>query len=177
MSKKYCGLGPVPKGAERADAEYCLKTNQVRFYGIKKVDPSLVYTIKEKAKEESEYKLQLSKYHAMKKRMEKILTSRDIFKERVKKAKREGVRDLRSEEMVESHQKEGEKLLKKFQKQERLVNQMKVMIDERKKMEKEMAAKMAKKNKKISEKKKELSKLDKENEKDLDRLEKKKNLK
>jgi hypothetical protein len=40
--KKYCGVKPVPKGYELADPEYCIKTNQVRYYGLVQIDPKLL---------------------------------------------------------------------------------------------------------------------------------------
>ncbi len=39
---KYCGIGKVPKDAERGSDEYCLEHNQVRYWGLKKIDPSIV---------------------------------------------------------------------------------------------------------------------------------------
>lgn len=39
---KYCGMGDVPKGKKRGTAEYCLNKNQVRYYGIKKIDKDLL---------------------------------------------------------------------------------------------------------------------------------------
>lgn len=38
----YCGKGPVPKGKTRGSAEYCLRNNQVRYYGVKKIDAKML---------------------------------------------------------------------------------------------------------------------------------------
>lgn len=39
----YCGMKKVPpKGARFGTAEECLKKNQVKLYGIKKINPKLV---------------------------------------------------------------------------------------------------------------------------------------
>lgn len=40
--KMYCGIGPVPKGKIRASPEYCVKKNQIRYYGIKAIDKTLL---------------------------------------------------------------------------------------------------------------------------------------
>lgn len=39
MSKSYCGCGPVPKGRKRGTKEECVESNQVRYYGLVKVEP------------------------------------------------------------------------------------------------------------------------------------------
>ena len=47
MSKNmYCGIGPVPKGKVRATPEYCVQTNQVRYYGLELIDKDLLKTAK-----------------------------------------------------------------------------------------------------------------------------------
>ena len=38
----YCGIGPVPKGKVRGTPEYCIQTNQIRYYGLVAIDPSLL---------------------------------------------------------------------------------------------------------------------------------------
>ena len=53
-SKPYCGIKKVPKGKHRGTMNECL--NQVRYYGLNKVDKSLLDAIKtteSKAKYES----------------------------------------------------------------------------------------------------------------------------
>lgn len=45
--KMYCGIGPVPRGMVRATPEYCLQTNQIRYYGIKAIDKDLLKNFKE----------------------------------------------------------------------------------------------------------------------------------
>lgn len=39
---KYCGIGKIPKGKELASPEYCIKNNQVRYYGLVAIDPKLL---------------------------------------------------------------------------------------------------------------------------------------
>ncbi|AVL94971.1 hypothetical protein ma585 [Moumouvirus australiensis] len=38
----YCGIGKIPKNKIRGTPEYCLEANQVRYYGLKKIDPDLL---------------------------------------------------------------------------------------------------------------------------------------
>lgn len=38
----YCGAGDLPRGKIRGTPEYCVQTNQVRYYGIKKINPELL---------------------------------------------------------------------------------------------------------------------------------------
>ena len=41
-NKPYCGINKVPTGRRRGDAKECLKQNQIRYYGIDKIDKSLL---------------------------------------------------------------------------------------------------------------------------------------
>lgn len=42
MSKKYCSIGKIPKGKVRGSMTDCVKARQVRYYGLKKIDPTLI---------------------------------------------------------------------------------------------------------------------------------------
>ena len=57
----YCGMGPVPKGKVRAPPEYCLKNNQVRYYGIVAIDPELLQTVNKKGTNLIKEQLKLKK--------------------------------------------------------------------------------------------------------------------
>jgi len=47
----YCGpKTPVPSGKERGTAGYCASKNQVRFYGVKKIDKDILKTHEKKPK-------------------------------------------------------------------------------------------------------------------------------
>ena len=57
----YCGMGPVSKGKVRAPPEYCLKNNQVRYYGIVAIDPELLKSVKSKTSSLVKEQLRLKK--------------------------------------------------------------------------------------------------------------------
>lgn len=57
----YCGIGPVPKGKIRGTPEYCIQTNQVRYYGLKKIDKNLLKTSKGSTTDLTKEKLKLRK--------------------------------------------------------------------------------------------------------------------
>lgn len=40
--KIHCGIGPIPKNHRLGTMQECLEKNQVRYYGIKKIDPKLL---------------------------------------------------------------------------------------------------------------------------------------
>lgn len=42
----YCGIDKVPKGSRRGTMKECAEKGQIRYYGIKKVDPKIVETAK-----------------------------------------------------------------------------------------------------------------------------------
>ena len=59
--KMYCGAGPVPKGKVRGTPEYCVQTNQVRYYGIIAINPNLLKTAKGKTTDLVNEQLKLKK--------------------------------------------------------------------------------------------------------------------
>lgn len=54
MSRAFCGIGPIPRGARAGTMKECADTGTVGQYGMKKIDPKLVdyaiakYLIKKK---------------------------------------------------------------------------------------------------------------------------------
>lgn len=40
--KVYCGMDPLKEGQKRGTLEECTKMKQVRYYGVKKIDPDKV---------------------------------------------------------------------------------------------------------------------------------------
>lgn len=51
MSKKvYCSVGPVPKGQKLGSMKECADKKQIRYYGIKKIDPRLLEAAKKGSK-------------------------------------------------------------------------------------------------------------------------------
>ena len=42
----YCGIGSIPKGKIRGTPEFCVQSNQVRYYGLEKINKSLLKTAK-----------------------------------------------------------------------------------------------------------------------------------
>jgi len=130
--KTYCGVGTVPVGSERGTAEQCMKSNQIRYYGIKKVKLDSLKKVKEVAKKESIYKQEMIKYRAMEKRINNILDSRDIFHSRVLKAKKEGTENKKAQESVKNLQKEADALYKRMLKQEKKLSELKNEIEQSK---------------------------------------------
>jgi hypothetical protein len=54
MSKIYCGINKTPKGHKLGSMKECAEKGQIRYYGLKKVDPKLLALSKEtKKKKES----------------------------------------------------------------------------------------------------------------------------
>lgn len=44
----YCGIGNIPKGKTRGTPEYCVRANQVRYYGLEKIDKKILKEAKGK---------------------------------------------------------------------------------------------------------------------------------
>lgn len=60
-TKMYCGRGPVPRGKVRGTAEYCLRNNQVRYYGLVAIDKKLLDMYQGKATSLIKEQLKLKK--------------------------------------------------------------------------------------------------------------------
>lgn len=54
MSEIYCGIYDVPHGKRRGTMNECLACGQVRYYGLKKLNKSLIPSRDEKKKTEDE---------------------------------------------------------------------------------------------------------------------------
>lgn len=58
---RYCGAKAVPKGKIRGSPEYCAKTNQIRYYGLVKIDEKLLTDTKGKGPDITKKRLALRK--------------------------------------------------------------------------------------------------------------------
>ena len=45
MSELFYGVGPVPKGKRRANMKEAVMANQIRYFGLNKIDPILVASV------------------------------------------------------------------------------------------------------------------------------------
>ncbi|XWV24718.1 hypothetical protein QJ856_gp1065 [Tupanvirus deep ocean] len=57
----YCGIGPIPKGKVRGTPEYCVQTNQIRYYGLEPIDEDLLKQAKGKTSNLQKEQLKLKK--------------------------------------------------------------------------------------------------------------------
>ncbi len=57
----YCGIGQVPKGRIRGTPEYCIQTNQVRYYGLEAIDEDLLKQAKGNVSDLTKEKLKIKK--------------------------------------------------------------------------------------------------------------------
>jgi hypothetical protein len=46
----FCGIGNIPKKARRGTMQECAEKGQIRYYGVKKIDPRLLEAAKEEKK-------------------------------------------------------------------------------------------------------------------------------
>ena len=102
--EKYCGINKVPANMERGDAEYCLKHNQVRYWGLKKVDSSILEelkNIKDLEKLEKELKSAFILLRALNKKAEKIIKDLDTYESEKYLKKRLEIFDTEQEKKVE----------------------------------------------------------------------------
>ncbi|AZL89195.1 low complexity protein [Megavirus baoshan] len=121
----YCGIGKIPKGKIRGTPEYCIEVNQVRYYGLKKIDSNLLSMSKSRKTDLIKQQLKLKRIEddakilikevknikliinddlaresskkKAKKRMDELLVKRDNLVKRLKK-QREFVKQIEKEE-------------------------------------------------------------------------------
>jgi hypothetical protein len=90
----YCGIGRIPSTKRRGSMKECAQKNQVRYYGIKKIDTTML-----KAYDSKKFKKGSSK--------EKTMENLALYRARVKKLK-----GMISIEKDKTKKKEQEKALK-----------------------------------------------------------------
>lgn len=87
----YCGKGPVPKGKKRGSAEYCLMNNQVRYYGVEKIDKKLLKDYEGPNKVGS-YQTELSKYNTIAYKHNKVNKDIQAYTKDLERKKKELVK-------------------------------------------------------------------------------------
>lgn len=86
MSDIYCSIGKIPTGKKLGSMKECADLGQIRYYGLKKVDPKLLENIRlSKTKKESKKNLRL-KLIGLRGRVKKIKSQIEFEKDKNKKA-------------------------------------------------------------------------------------------
>lgn len=120
-SKYYCGIKAVPKGQQRGSTEYCIQTNQVRYYGLEKIDPKLIEQFKGSTVDLQKEKIKLSKIENDAKllikesKVLKLILSNEKSSEAAKKKATK-----KMEKLIEKK----DKLVKKLKTQEKVVKEL-----------------------------------------------------
>ena len=79
MFKSFCGIGKIPKGHKRGNMKECVMAGQVRYYGIKKVDPRILASKQKLQKEDTRESL-LIKIAGLRGRINKLKRGKDAIK-------------------------------------------------------------------------------------------------
>ncbi len=125
----YCGVGNVPKGKKRGTVKECIRANQVRYYGLEKIDMDKINKVKKKKPKTGSYideSLKLINFN----------TKARVLTEKIRTAKA----IISSDGTTKSQKNEAEKNLKAyFNARPKLVkkikNQQKIVTDLKKKEE------------------------------------------
>lgn len=153
----YCGIGKIPKGKKRGTAEECIKANQIRYYGLEKIDMDTVNKAKKKKPKTGTYIQESIKLINLRTKarvlVEKIKTAKVIIEsEGTSKAqKNEAKRNL------DSYYERRPKLIKKIKDQQKVVESMKPKEDKpikKKPVKKSVNKVTSKSGSKVSKKKK-----------------------
>jgi len=73
MVEPYCGTGKIPKGKRRGSVKECLDRGEVRYYGIKQIDPRLLEAHKEKKYDMEKTDDLLVRYASMKGKLKNMI--------------------------------------------------------------------------------------------------------
>jgi hypothetical protein len=126
----YCGIGPVPKGRTRGTPEYCVQTNQVRYYGLVAIDEDLLRQAKGNITDLTKEKLKIKKLEDDAKLLIKdvknikiIIESDDSTPSQRKNAQK------KMDDLLEKR----DKLIKKLKEQSLLVKELEKDIERREK--------------------------------------------
>lgn len=98
FNKIYCGIEDTPQNKQRGTAKECLKKNQVRYWGVRKIDEHTLKKIKEykeSIKQESKAGLKMVTLTAEIKNLKMKLTDdtlSDKRKERIKESIRNKIK-------------------------------------------------------------------------------------
>jgi len=113
MSKPYCGIGDPPKGSRRGTAKECVDNKQVRYYGIKKINPKLL-----EKKEKTVSRTVLMKKHV------KLTAKIKKFIEKIKKEDNQKKKDKMKTDAKKAHSEllEIDKQIKKLDKKKKKKN-------------------------------------------------------
>jgi len=101
MSKPYCGIGSVPKDSKRGSMKDCAMSGQIRYYGLKKIDPRLVEHTKDAKKGDSSQKSMIQKRAQLKGKIN-VLTKK--YKDEKDPKKKKKINDEYKKVVVELKQ-------------------------------------------------------------------------
>ena len=86
MSKIFCGAGQVPKGKHRGTMRECAQRNQIRYWGVKKIDPRILEDSIKLNKYGGRDKVQ-AKLVGLRAKLKKIKSNHDVEKKESRKKK------------------------------------------------------------------------------------------
>lgn len=127
----YCGIGKIPKGKKRGTAKECIKANQVRYYGLEKVDMDKINKTKTGTK-----KPKTGTYIQESIKLINLTTKARVLVEKIKTAKviieSEGTSKAQKNEAkrnLDSYYARRPKLIKKIKDQQKVVDSLKPKED------------------------------------------------
>ena len=144
---KYCGSGPLPKGKKRGTDDDCIKSRQVRQFGVVKVDKKKLDAFNSGPK----HRIGTVDQEVLKSRM--ILDKRDAIKKRISILQEEldnentiPSRKIKVKQMIEKEKKKGNSLQPQYMAQLEAIKEAK-RIEAAKEKEKKKGSKTKKKTK------------------------------
>ena len=122
-ANKYCGMGPVPKGRTRGTPKHCLENNQVRYYGIEKINPAIIEdrVTRKKQVDINKEKLKLLSFRNKGKLLVKEYTEQKLIVNHPAYNKSDKKRALAQIELIKKRR---DALMKKITDQRKLVNSL-----------------------------------------------------
>lgn len=111
----YCGVGDVPLGKKLGTEKECMAANQIRYYGIKKVNPKLLESkdFQSPEKEETKLLVMRSALIGMKKKLDQEKNKKKIDEKALEKIKNKIRRKMDEYEKQQEIYKKAVKFYKK----------------------------------------------------------------
>lgn len=119
MSEYYCGIGKIPKNKVRGCESICAKQKQIRYYGIKAINPKILLESKTQKQDIQKESFKLKKLEE-----DANLLIKNIKHEKIIISKTTGKKLEDSKKKLNMLIKKKEPLLKKLKMQNDLINKL-----------------------------------------------------
>jgi hypothetical protein len=85
MSDIYCGIGKIPKNSKLGTMKQCAEKKQIRYYGIKKIDPKTIEIAKKSSQKKRKRTTLITKISGLRGKIKNLKRKLEATKDKTKK--------------------------------------------------------------------------------------------